>query len=572
MNKRELLKKIYNLKNNIIVSGRINSRKTYGVMFPLVEVLEENNESFLVLDSKEEYFKRFYNELREKGYETVVINLRNSLNSDGWNPLTYAYSLYSNNHIDEATRSIEKIAYILFDGQGDPYWTISAKNLFLGLVWFLFENASEEEINFNSVIELLDLFKDKEYLFEDYEGEECRSSMLLNPIIRTADDTKNSIVSVVRQALSVYTNYPNLSKMLATPMKELHLDHKFAIFLINRDEDLYFNALAAIFIDQFYDFLMKKRYDTAFNFILDNFETISTDYPNVNILLSSGPSRKVRTIIGTSENLDYLDNVCERVESTEESIKVTINKEDNEANNDYERIDLNQVVKYPQLECSEIQIYNYENNSPYDYSFLKEPLKESQGIIDFNEFINTHNFDDIFIETKNEYESKKTFDIESIIKSIDEEIERLEQEKVSGDKNDFEKFLEDNTYEETGELIEDEEDSFEQLLEAIDKEIELLDNKVNNDNKKEYDDIIRRIDEEIERLEREESVKEEAETTRNEFLDFLNSHNFDDIYEMGENKLSDNLTDSMEKLSRELDEEIARLTKEDNEAKVIEIN
>ena len=137
MNKRELLKKIYNLKNNIIVSGRINSRKTYGVMFPLVEVLEENNESFLVLDSKEEYFKRFYNELREKGYETVVINLRNSLNSDGWNPLTYAYSLYSNNHIDEATRSIEKIAYILFDGQGDPYWTISAKNLFLGLVWFL---------------------------------------------------------------------------------------------------------------------------------------------------------------------------------------------------------------------------------------------------------------------------------------------------------------------------------------------------------------------------------------------------------------------------------------------------
>jgi hypothetical protein len=569
MNKRDLLKKVYNSKNNIIVNGRINSRKTYGVMFPLMDIIIENGESFFVLDSKEEFFKNYYNELKVKGYETIIVNLRNSLASDGWNPLTYAYSLYCSDHIDEATRSIEKIADVLFsDEDSDRFWAVSAKNLFLGIVWFLFERAKEEEINFNSIVELLDLFADKEDMFRG----NTRSCRLLTSITKAPQETRRSVISIVRQELNKYTNYPNLSKLLATPMKRIDLNKKFAILLINRDEDLYFNSLSAIFIDQFYDYLQKSNYNLPFNFILDNYETIIDDYKNLDILLYSGPSRKVRTIIGTSENLDYLDNVCERVESTEESIKVTINKEDNEANNDYERIDLNQVVKYPQLECSEIQIYNYENNSPYDYSFLKEPLKESQGIIDFNEFINTHNFDDIFIETKNEYESKKTFDIESIIKSIDEEIERLEQEKVSGDKNDFEKFLEDNTYEETGELIEDEEDSFEQLLEAIDKEIELLDNKVNNDNKKEYDDIIRRIDEEIERLEREESVKEEAETTRNEFLDFLNSHNFDDIYEMGENKLSDNLTDSMEKLSRELDEEIARLTKEDNEAKVIEIN
>lgn len=569
MNKRDLLKKVYNSKNNIIVNGRINSRKTYGVMFPLMDIIIENGESFFVLDSKEEFFKNYYNELKVKGYETIIVNLRNSLASDGWNPLTYAYSLYCSDHIDEATRSIEKIADVLFsDEDSDRFWAVSAKNLFLGIVWFLFERAKEEEINFNSIVELLDLFADKEDMFRG----NTRSCRLLTSITKAPQETRRSVISIVRQELNKYTNYPNLSKLLATPMKRIDLNKKFAILLINRDEDLYFNSLSAIFIDQFYDYLQKSNYNLPFNFILDNYETIIDDYKNLDILLYSGPSRKVRTIIGTSENLDYLDNVCERVESTEESIKVTINKEDNEANNDYERIDLNQVVKYPQLECSEIQVYNYENNSPYDYSFLKEPLKESQGIIDFNEFINTHNFDDIFIETKNEYESKKTFDIESIIKSIDEEIERLEQEKVSGDKNDFEKFLEDNTYEETGELIEDEEDSFEQLLEAIDKEIELLDNKVNDDNKKEYDDIIRRIDEEIERLEREESVKDEAETTRNEFLDFLNSHNFDDIYEMGENKLSDNLTDSMERLSRELDEEIARLTKEDNEAKVIEIN
>ena len=77
MNKRDLLKKVYNSKNNIIVNGRINSRKTYGVMFPLMDIIAENGESFFVLDSKEEYFKRYYNDLKKAGYETVIINLIN---------------------------------------------------------------------------------------------------------------------------------------------------------------------------------------------------------------------------------------------------------------------------------------------------------------------------------------------------------------------------------------------------------------------------------------------------------------------------------------------------------------
>ena len=139
MNKRDLLKKVYNSKNNVIVNGRINSRKTYGVMFPLMDIIIENNESFFVLDSKEEYFRRYYNELKENGYQTIIINLRNSLASDGWNPLTYAYSLYCSNHIDEATRSIEKIADVLFEHQvDDRFWAVSSKNVFLGLIWFLF--------------------------------------------------------------------------------------------------------------------------------------------------------------------------------------------------------------------------------------------------------------------------------------------------------------------------------------------------------------------------------------------------------------------------------------------------
>ena len=554
MNKRDLLKKVYNSKNNIIVNGRINSRKTYGVMFPLMDIIAENNESIFILDSKEEYFKGYYNELKDRGYETIVINLRNSLASDGWNPLTYAYSLYCSNHIDEATRSIEKIADVLFDNQtGDRFWAISSKNLFLGMVWFLFENAKEEEINFNSVVELLDSFADNEGLFVG----DTHSSRLLSSISKAPTETRKSVISIVRQELTKFTNYPNLSKLLATPMKRIDLGKKFVIFFINRDEDLYFNSLAAVFIDQFYDYLQKSNYNLPFNFILDNYETIVDDYANLEILLYSGPARKVRTIIGTSDNLTYLDNVCERIESTEESVKFSINSEATEANNDYERVDLNQIVKYPQLKCNGIKVFAYaKKDNRSSFSFLTNKIddeikrleKEENDTIDFNDFIDKHDFSDLIIndnDTTNEFLSflndlnvdeyvekqEEEANLKELIKSIDEEIARIEREGFSDEKNDFEKFLEEKSYDDVHDTLykEKEEETFEQLLEAIDKEISLLEEKVNEENKDDFNEIIKRIDEEIERLENENDVKEDAENTRNDFIDFLNSHNIDEM-------------------------------------------
>ena len=578
MNKRELLKKVFNSKNNIIVNGRINSRKTYGVMFPLMDIIADSGESFFVLDSKEEYFKRYYNDLKKAGYETVIINLRNPLASDGWNPLTYAYSLYCSNHIDSSTRSLEKIADVLFDTQvEDRFWAVSSKNLFLGIVWFLFENAKEYEINFNSVVELLDSFADNEALFSG----DSHSARLLRSISKAPRETKGSVISIVRQELTKFTNYPNLSKLLATPMKKLDLGRKFAIFFINRDEDLYFNSLSAVFIDQFYDYLQKSNYNLPFNFILDNYETIVDDYTNLDLLLYSGPSRKVRTIICTGENLDYLDNVCERIESTEESVRFNINSEDQETNNDYERVDFNQIVKYPQLKCDGIKVFNYAKKpSSYDFSFITNKIddeikrleREAKNGIDFTTFINTHNFDDLIInenadndflkfinENNFDYLAKEQEDLSELIKSIDEEIARLEKEGISREKNDFEKFLEENSFEDLFNTLyrEKEEDTFEQLLEAIDKEIALLEEKVTDENKNDFADIIKRIDEEIERLEKEEDVKEDAYNTRNDFIEFLNSHNFDDVV-AGE-------------FDNKIDEEVANLTEEETNSYINDI-
>ena len=556
MNKRDLLKKIYNLKNNIIVSGRINSRKTYGVMFPLTELLIENNESFFVLDSKEEYVRRFYNTLQDRGYETVVINLRDSLRSDGWNPLTYAYSLYKNNRIDEATRSVEKIASILFNVESDRFWVTTSKNLFLGLVWFLFENVEEEQINFNSIVELLNMFEEKEYLFENLEGLDCRSANLLAPVVKMPKDTKGSVVSIVRQELTKFTNYPNLAKMLATPMKELHLDHKFAIFFINRDEDLYFNSLSAVFIDQFYDFLMKKRYDLSFNFILDNFETIEKDYPSLDILLSSGPSRKVRTIIGSPVAINAYDAVSEHIASSEEDVIFNMNGEETIAPNDYERVDLNEIIKLPTLNAKDIKVFKVDENKEIEDDNIQELTKKiDEEIAKLNEQLH----DDI-PDDKDE--------INDIIRQIDEEIAYLEKkngiQEVVRVRNSFEDFLANNNFDDIKENVvrEEEDRDIKALVDEIEEEIKKLDEELNDDipdDEEEINEIIRKIDEEIKRLEKEDNTSEVKEV-RNSFTDFLEKNDFSDIKDqvVEEDK-------ELKELIKKIDDEIKKLDEELND-------
>ena len=66
--KKEILEKMFNSKKNLIVSGDISTGKTENVVFPVVEEIINNNQSLLVLDSKEEYINKYYDKLKEKNY------------------------------------------------------------------------------------------------------------------------------------------------------------------------------------------------------------------------------------------------------------------------------------------------------------------------------------------------------------------------------------------------------------------------------------------------------------------------------------------------------------------------
>lgn len=61
---------------------------------------------------------------KRKGYQIRIINLRDALASDGWNPLHLPYKYYQNNNKDEAGDMIENFSKSLCKNLSskDMYW------------------------------------------------------------------------------------------------------------------------------------------------------------------------------------------------------------------------------------------------------------------------------------------------------------------------------------------------------------------------------------------------------------------------------------------------------------------
>ena len=139
---------------NLIVNGDINTYKTRGVIFPIVSEMINNKESFLVTDSKKEYFNNFKDEAIKNGYNVKVINIDNPSLSDSFNIFEIPYDLYKSGKKDEAFRLLEEMIKSFYNsvgGNADPFWGISAGTLVLSIIMKLFEEANKEEINLKSV-------------------------------------------------------------------------------------------------------------------------------------------------------------------------------------------------------------------------------------------------------------------------------------------------------------------------------------------------------------------------------------------------------------------------------------
>ena len=293
-----------------LVIGSTGSGKSQTCVEPLVELLIKKGESMIITDPKAELYRAASDYLRQRGYNIIVLNFRDPQNGNAWNPLTLPYQYYTEGNRDKATELLDDVASnILYDpnNKSDPFWEKSAADYFSGLSLGLFEDASIEEVNLNSISYMCNVGEDKfaasTYIKEYFtmKGESSNTYIFASNVINAPSDTKGGILSVFRQKVRQFSSQENLSEMLAYSdfdMRDIG-KQKTAVFIIVHDEKTTYHGLATIFIKQCYETLIdvaqqnggKLPYRT--NFILDEFANMPP-LRDVTSMVTAARSRAIR--------------------------------------------------------------------------------------------------------------------------------------------------------------------------------------------------------------------------------------------------------------------------------------
>lgn len=297
--------------HNIIV-GATGSGKTQIVAFPMIRVLGKAGESMILTDPKGELYENTAGMLKEKGYNIVVLNFRDPQRGNAWNPMNLPYTLYKEGNTDKAIELLEDLALnILYDeaNKNDPFWEKSGADYFTGLALGLFEDATEEEVNLNSMNLMSSLGEERfggpnnNYIKEYFNMKDPSRPAYINAsgTVFTAEETKQGVLATFKQKVKLFSSRDNLSEMLSYSdfdMKDIGRK-KTAVFMIVQDEKKTLHPLATIFIKQCYETLISVAQESGghlpyrTNFILDEFANMPP-LKDVTTMVTAARSRHIR--------------------------------------------------------------------------------------------------------------------------------------------------------------------------------------------------------------------------------------------------------------------------------------
>lgn len=296
--------------HNLII-GSTGSGKTEMLVQPMVKLLAKSHQSMIITDPKGEIYERNANELREKGYNIILLNFRDPQKGNCWNPLALPYSLYKEGNSDKANELLDDLAMnILYDEKSqnaDPFWEKTSADYFAGLALALFDDAKEEEINLNTINLMTTVgeekFRNTTYIKEYFSYKDQASPAYVNvsSTLMAPSDTKSSILSVFKQKIKLFSSRENLSEMLSHSdfdMKDIGRS-KTAVFIVVQDEKKTYHSLVTIFIKQVYETLIDVAQESGgklpfrTNFILDEFANMPP-LKDVTTMVTAARSRAIR--------------------------------------------------------------------------------------------------------------------------------------------------------------------------------------------------------------------------------------------------------------------------------------
>jgi len=295
-----------------LIIGTTGSKKTRFVGMTALQMYAMAGESFITTDPKAELYQKTYNTLKDHDYRIIVLNLRDPLRSNAWNPLKIPYKQYRSGQKDKATEFVmDTASCIAKSGMSrEPYWENSAADVLAGLILLLFEYAKENEIHFKSLRTLRkEAFKNcgenTTYIQKNFLNNLDISSYLSSLLSGTAelnDHSRSCIISEFDQAMRPFFCQDCLIDMLSgndIEMSEIGTK-KTAVFLIIPDENTLYNALISVFIKQCYSELLneaqkhpKNKLPIRVNFLLDEFSNLPA-IGDFSSMITASRSRNIR--------------------------------------------------------------------------------------------------------------------------------------------------------------------------------------------------------------------------------------------------------------------------------------
>ena len=294
-----------------LVIGATGSGKTQCCVFPMIRILAKAGESMILTDPKGELYEKTSEMLRDLGYNVIILNFRDPQKGNAWNPMNLPYKMYHEGNMDKAVELLDDLALnILYDekNSGDPFWEKSGADYFSGLALGLFEDASEEQINLNSMNLMSNLGEERfggpnnNYIKEYFNMKDPSRPAYVNAsgTVYAPEETKGGVLSTFKQKVKLFSSRDNLSEMLSYSdfdMKDIGRK-KTAVFMIVQDEKKTLHPLATIFIKQCYETLIDVAQESGghlpyrTNFILDEFANMPP-LKDVTTMVTAARSRHI---------------------------------------------------------------------------------------------------------------------------------------------------------------------------------------------------------------------------------------------------------------------------------------
>ena len=299
-----------------LVFGATGSRKTRCVIEPTIKILGCAGESMIISDPKSEIHNRLAGELKEKGYDIAVINIREPMYGRAWNPLAIPFHFYMEGNIDLAAEFANDVAANMASetsATNDPFWDGSATDCLFGLIMLAMKYAKdhgkdESFVNISNIIALRHKIFEQQathsILWRYAKNDEIIFDALSGSV-NAPKDTQKSILSVLDSKLRAFTIRPSLLDMLANNEVDIGSidEKKTAVFLIVPDEKTTYNSLVTCFVKQAYEYLIYKastngnlKLKNRVNFILDEFCSLPP-ISSMSSMISAARSRDIRFLL-----------------------------------------------------------------------------------------------------------------------------------------------------------------------------------------------------------------------------------------------------------------------------------